>query len=205
MTMCNNYNKQLNEARYTLTTELNDYIKKLDMSTDSNIILDDIYHIKNLIEFTNEILKMQLEQETIQQNINEENDKLHDDIYKLIHNWIENHNIEDPEISIIIKEKSLLQKLNKLIEKILLLLNNTTNIMRLNSSIAIHMLAEANQHLDLFRILLNTKIYVETQLYKIQQEKIDNIHKLNMKLSSWRKQYRNINSNQRHNKLHITD
>jgi len=203
--MCNNYNKQLNEARYTLTTELNDYIKKLDMSTDSNIILDNIYYIKNLIEFTNEILKMQLEQETIQQNINEENDKLHDDIYKLIHNWIENHNIEDPEISIIIKEKSLLQKLNKLIEKILLLLNNTTNIMRLNSSIAIHMLAEANQHLDLFRILLNTKIYVETQLYKIQQEKIDNIHKLNMKLSSWRKQYRNINSNQRHNKLHITD
>ena len=205
MTMCNNYNKQLNEARYTLTTELNDYIKKLDMSTDSNIILDDIYYIKNLIEFTNEILKMQLEQETIQQNINEENDKLHDDIYKLIHNWIENHNIEDPEISIIIKEKSLLQKLNKLIEKILLLLNNTTNIMRLNSSIAIHMLAEANQHLDLFRILLNTKIYVETQLYKIQQEKIDNIHKLNMKLNSWRKRYRVINSNQRHNKLHITD
>ena len=143
--------------------------------------------------------------QTIQQNINEENDKLHDDIYKLIHNWIENHNIEDPEISIIIKEKSLLQKLNKLIEKILLLLNNTTNIMRLNSSIAIHMLAEANQHLDLFRILLNTKIYVETQLYKIQQEKIDNIHKLNMKLNSWRKRYRVINSNQRHNKLHITD
>ena len=205
MTMCNNYNKQLNEARYTLTKELNDNIKKFDMSTDSNIILDDIYYIKNLIEFTNEILKMQLEQETIQQNINEENDKLHDNIYKLIHNWIENHNIEDPEISIIIKEKSLLQKLNKLIEKILLLLNNTTNIMRLNSSIAIHMLAEANQHLDLFRILLNTKIYVETQLYKIQQEQIDNIHKLNMKLNSWRKQYRDINSNQRHNKLHITD
>ena len=197
--MCTNYNKLLNDAKYELNTELTKQIKKLNKSVETTDALEAIYYINQLIKLLDKIFTMQIEYDNSQQEINEERNNIRDSIYKLVGNWTEQHEIEDPEINILFKEKSLQIMNNKLIDKVLLLLNNNTNFLLLNPIASSRMLRDAKLHSEFLEILLKTKKYDETQQYKLHQQNTDKLNILTNELNTWRRQYYNINQDQPHN------
>uniref|UniRef100_A0A6C0H811 Uncharacterized protein n=1 Tax=viral metagenome TaxID=1070528 RepID=A0A6C0H811_9ZZZZ len=197
--MCTNYNKLLNEAKYEISTELTKQINKLHKYIETTDALDAIYYINQLIKFLDKICNMQIEYDNSQQELNEERNNIRDSIYKLVGNWKEQHEIEDPEINILFKEKSLQIMNNKLIEKVLLLLNNNTTVLHLNPMASRKMLRDANLHSEFLEILLKTKKYDETQQCKLHQQNTDKLNILTIELNTWRRQYYNINQDKPHN------